>query len=203
MTRPDHFESDMKAGTSTIADLVADLLARDKAVWLYVVGVPGAWGHRVVRVEDGCLCTTGSKLFTPASPMPLCVQYIPGEDMYVVRRGVPLVYTYTTPLRSEVARFAEAMELVLRGHDRKSHWSYMPQTYLLTRLCDEVQELIAAAAAPEPRREDIAVEAIDAALFAMMIYDNVMGWLGAEYPAPGTPDTPDEPPIVEDEAATE
>jgi len=199
----DHFESDMKAGVSTVAQQVAELLAQGKPVWLYIVGVPGAWGRRVVKVEDGCLCTTGSKLFTPASPTPLCVQYIPGEDMYVVRRGAPLVYTYTTPLRSEVARFAEVMELMLREHDRKPHWTYMPQTYLLTRLCDEVQELIAAAAAPEPRLEDIAAEAIDVANFAMMIYDNVMGWPGTEYPASGAPDTPDGPPIVEGEAAAE
>ena len=73
-------------------------------------------------------------------------------------------------MRTEVKRFAEAMEERLQGNDHKHHWSnYTPQE-MYDRLKDEVEELTWALG-----DEEKASECIDVANFAMMIWDLLTG----------------------------
>jgi NTP pyrophosphatase (non-canonical NTP hydrolase) len=82
-------------------------------------------------------------------------------------------------VRTEVARFALAMEAKLRANDHKRPWRYCPLQYLSMRLTQERRELVDAIAA----RKDVIGECADVANFAMMIADKV-----GELPAlPGAP----------------
>lgn len=73
-------------------------------------------------------------------------------------------------LRTEVQWFAEIMERTLRDNDHKGGWKGCTDEYLISRLREEVDELIAAMAAKEPR-DVIYKEAADVANFALMIAD--------------------------------
>lgn len=76
-----------------------------------------------------------------------------------------------TPLRSETAWFAEAMEIQLCANDHKTGWSRMSLKTLLHRLRQETAELERAIEMNAPAHVIIA-EAADVANFAMMIADN-------------------------------
>lgn len=71
-------------------------------------------------------------------------------------------------IRPEVARFALAMEEVLRQNDHKGGWRDCSLDYLVGRLQDEFHELMEAVRGKDP---DIRKEAVDLANFSMMIWD--------------------------------
>ena len=109
-------------------------------------------------------------------------------------------------LRTEVAWFAQQMELKLRENDHKGDWIAFGCDYLQRRMRAESVELeqaIVDAGSPpwgqdEPHRVAIIREAADVANFAMMLADNWRGGeidtafeaLGEQQPQPVTPTQP-------------
>lgn len=72
--------------------------------------------------------------------------------------------------RIEVDNFADIMEIKLNKNDHKTGWKSCSNTYLLTRLKNEVTELENALI--NGKGVTIVKEAADVANFAMMIADN-------------------------------
>lgn len=78
-------------------------------------------------------------------------------------------------LRPSVRKFAELMELKLRGNDYKGGWEGCSTQYLWDRLNDEMDELDEALGefdCSKNKTKKIAMESADVANFAMMIADN-------------------------------
>jgi NTP pyrophosphatase (non-canonical NTP hydrolase) len=73
-------------------------------------------------------------------------------------------------LRSEVRRFARAMEMRLRANDHKPGWKADSPEALLDRVDEELLELHMAVAA-NPGKTAILLEAADVANFLMMVVD--------------------------------
>lgn len=74
-------------------------------------------------------------------------------------------------LRSEVARFAQDMERVLRANDHKGGWQNETTGYLSKRLHQEVHELSRELMRKPRCCYAVRKEAADVANFAMMIAD--------------------------------
>jgi len=77
--------------------------------------------------------------------------------------------------RKEVARFAEAMEAVLRKHDDKGGWENCGLAWLIDRAQEELNEAKEKWDAKNFKGDydAVATELIDVANFCMMFYDNV------------------------------
>lgn len=80
--------------------------------------------------------------------------------------------------RPVVNRFADTMERVLRQNDHKGGWNDEPLERLLHHLGIEFTELMDVLISKKKDRAAIAKEAVDIAIFCMMIAD-VYGDLGA------------------------
>lgn len=72
--------------------------------------------------------------------------------------------------RKVLVQFGELQELVLRGNDHKGGWDGCSLSYLMTKLHEEVDELVVALG--RGSRERVSREAVDVANVAMMIADN-------------------------------
>lgn len=72
--------------------------------------------------------------------------------------------------RSELQRFADRMEEVLKDNDHKGGWDQEDARYLYEYLRDEVKELGAAIRGGKP--EEIRKECCDVGNLAMMLFNN-------------------------------
>ena len=77
-------------------------------------------------------------------------------------------------LRDPLARFAQAMQLVLEANDHKRGWEHATTAYLLRRLKQELGELERALNDKTVTTARIIHEAADVANFCMMIADNAL-----------------------------
>lgn len=73
-------------------------------------------------------------------------------------------------IRNEVKDFAKAMESKLKKNDHKVHWSNCNNLYLLSRLREELEELLEAYEKNDAH--GIMDETVDVANISMMIHDN-------------------------------
>jgi hypothetical protein len=121
------------------------------------------------HIEDTtrkCAACNGSKFFD-GSDGPACAA-CDGTGKHTEDTGIQL--------RPEVQWFAQQMELTLRANDHKGGWNEMSPRELATRLNEEVYELELAYYAGR-NAERVIREASDVANFAMMIADNIRGFL--------------------------
>jgi NTP pyrophosphatase (non-canonical NTP hydrolase) len=77
---------------------------------------------------------------------------------------------YRHSIRPEVLAFAAAMESKLKENDWKGGWEDESLDYLLARLHDEMNELVAELHAADDKSACVCEEAVDVGAFAMMLH---------------------------------
>jgi NTP pyrophosphatase (non-canonical NTP hydrolase) len=81
-------------------------------------------------------------------------------------------------VRPSVQWFAQQMEMKLQENDHKQHWSECDSDYLISRMEQEMDELLKALIDyrfGKGTKEEVIKEAADVANFAHMIADNMRG----------------------------
>lgn len=72
-----------------------------------------------------------------------------------------------------INKFAEYMKRELENNSKKGGWEYLPDSYLLKRLYEEIRELESLVVDDSTASyEEVMTEASDIANFALMIADN-------------------------------
>lgn len=121
-----------------------------------------------------CGCTEDHACTTPAGPCHW-VAVAPHLGLGVCSHCV--APRLEAAVRPEVERFALAMEARLAANDHKGGWRGLTVVQLFNRAVDELDELGQAYHARDARHT--AAEAVDAANFCMMIFDNAIHAQGA------------------------